>query len=410
SLDVIATLPLDVMRGSFGLELNEERGLLCSPGTVWHIDTVQTGARVSYLGSPPSDIVIDGAFADWSSRVPFSDALGDAYSLRTNDSTSGDVDLHTVKIASTEDVASFYMAVNGTMLGGSSVPASMVRWVTPGPPAENITVLKEPLLGADFAMVFIDTDMNQSTGFYIGGSEAAVAVIGKNGRILSSEILTLERGLWNSVGPAEAALDNYQLELSASYEALGLVQGATYSVTFVAQDWSGRQDDIALALPARKTAGTRAFGGIMINEVYDKPAPQNDWVELYNTGTVPVNIAGWQLWVDGTLVATFPSVTILPGEFYVLSKNAFERGRNFVLTDATGAVIDQLSVPNWANGKSYGRLGGPPYTQTGPMSPTPGRLNDGQVAIPEFGDLAIPIAIMPVIVFLFRRFGSRRRA
>jgi len=411
SLDVVATIPFGVTYGSFGLSLDERAGLVAAPGTVWHLESVQTGARVSYLGSPPPDIVVDGAFADWSSRAPILDALGDAYSAKLNDTRSGDVDIDTVKIASTKGVASFYMSVNGTMLGGSSVPASLVRWVTPGPPAENITVITEPMLGADFAFVFIDTDMNQSTGFYIGGSEAAVVIVGKGGRILSSEVLTLERGLWNSVGPAEAALDNYQLELSASYDALGLVQGAMYTVTFVAQDWSGRQDDIALALPARTTAGTRGFGGIMINEVYNKGAAPGDWIELYNTGSEPITISGWSLYVNGVLTYTFPSVTILPGQFYVAYNLDFKKGTNFVLTDASGAIVDQLQVPYWQQEKSYGRTGYPPYSQTTQMSPTPGAINQGQVPIPEFGDLLLPIAIMPVMVFLFRRIrGGRRKS
>ncbi len=123
---------------------------------------------MAYLGSAPSSVVIDGAFGDWSSRMGVDDALGDAHSSSANDNKSGNVDIATVKTASTVDVASFYMSVNGTMLGGSSVPKSIVRFVHRLGPAGNVTNITQSMYGDDFAFVFIDTDGNQSTGSPIG--------------------------------------------------------------------------------------------------------------------------------------------------------------------------------------------------------------------------------------------------
>ena len=403
-IDILATIPFGYFSASFGLCLNSTAGLGVDGNTTWLKETVQTGSMLSYIGAAPSNITIDGAFADWSSRVPISDALGDAYSDKTDDFTSGDVDINTVKVASTTDVASFYMSVNGTMLGGSSVPSSLVRWVRPGTPAENVTEISLPMYGSDFAFVFIDTDLNQSTGFEIGGSEVAIAVLGKGNSIISSEVFGYENETWVVRGSVEAAIDRFQLEMLGAYAALGLVSGQTYTVTFMAQDWSGRMDEVALALPARISAGTRAFGDIMINELYNQAKKPKDWIELYNTGPTPIDIGGYEIWVDGTLVYTFPSFTLQSGQFYVASGLDFGAiAGNFILYDDSGAVVDTMQVPNWDNSNSWGRVGTPPYASIERMAGTPGKINKGQTAIPEFGDLALPLAIMPIMLFVIRR-------
>jgi archaellum component FlaF (FlaF/FlaG flagellin family) len=409
-IDILAEFAFDTSYGSFGLRLNPGRGVGAPNNVTWMVDTIQTGAFVSYLSSVPTNISIDGAFADWSSRVPITDALGDAYSERTADFKSGDVDMRTVKIASTTDVASFYMSVNGTMLGGTSVPSALVRFVTPGPPAENITPAL-PAYGADFAFVFIDTDQNQSTGYEVGGAEAAIAVIGKDNSIITSKVFIYDSSGWIEIGTAQAALDMYQLEASVNYTAIGLMPGETYTVTFMTQDWSGRKDEVALALPARISAGTRSFGTIMINEIYAQSKKPHDWVELYNTGTTPVDISGWQIFVDGVPVYTIPAGTVMqPGSLYVTSDFNFGiPASTFQIIDG-GVVVDTMTIPSWDNSNSWGRTGAPPYGLVVKMTPSPGKINKGQVAIPEFGDLLLPITIMPTMLFAIRRVRRSRES
>jgi len=411
SIDITAILPAGHLSGSFGLQLNRTIGLGVDSNVTWVLDSVQDGAKVAYIGAAPARVVIDGAFGDWAPRAPIQDLVGDAYSEKVKDNRSGDVDITTVKLASTDDVASFYMAVNGTMLGGSSVPSSLVRWVRPGAPAENVTTISEPIYGADFAFVFIDTDGNQDTGYDIGGSEISLAVLGKGNSILSSRVFRYVSGDWNDSGPIDAAIDEFQLEISGQYSSLGLVSGRTYTVTFVAQDWSGRKDDIGVALPARTSAGTRAYPGIVINEIFSKAPPNspNDWIELYNTGTTPVDIGGWQLWVDGVLVYTFPSVTIQPGAFYLSPGIDFGKAISFILTDASSSTVDQISCPAWQE-KSYGRTGSPPYSTWTDMTPTPNAINNGQTPIPEFSTVLLPAAIVPIILMVIRRSGRAKGA
>jgi hypothetical protein len=280
----------------------------------------------------------------------------------------------------------------------------MVRFVTPGLPAQNVTNITEQMFGADFAFVFIDTDHNQSTGYYIGGSEIATTVVGKDNSILSSVANRYVDGGWVEIGPVEAAIDSYQLELSSSYSTLGLTPGETYTITMLAQDWSGRQDELALPLPARITAGSRAYPGMLINEVYSNAPPGggNDWIELYNTGSTPINLSGWRLYVDGVLAYIWPTRIVAPGEFYQRAGLSFGKATNYVLTDESGAIIDQVTTPTW-KGTSYGRTGSAPYSTWAFMTTTPGAVNVGQNPIPEFGDLILPIAIVPLLLIAIRR-------
>jgi hypothetical protein len=411
AIDILATLPSLASEGSFGMRLNSTGALYVDRNVTWAVHSIQTGSKVAYVESVPSRIVVDGAFGDWTQRTPIRDRLNDAHSSKTMDNTSGDVDISVVKISSTLDTASFYMSVNGTLLGGSSVPASLVRFVTPGPPAQNVTNITQHMFGADFAFVFIDTDRNQSTGYDIGGSELSIVVVGKGNSILSSVASMYVGGDWVELGPIEAAIDSYQLELSSSYSTLGLTPGETYTITMLAQDWSGRQDDIALPLPARIIAGTRAYPGILINEVYSRAPPGggNDWIELYNTGSTSINLSGWRLYVDGVLAYIWPTMTVAPGEFYYMGGLSFGKSTNFVLTNDSGVIIDQITTPSW-KGTSYGRMGSPPYSTWDFMTPTPGAVNIGQNPIPEFGDLTLPVAIVPLLLIAIRRAKNAKES
>ena len=390
---------------TFGLALDETKPVSASGQVTWRISTSQEGARIAYVDNPPSRISVDGAFGDWAPRVPFLDPLGDVFSSKPLSHGSEDIDISGVKVSSAPDTAYFYVAVNGTMLGGSSVPTDLVRFVRPTGPAQNVTNVSEPIYGADFAMVFVDSDLNQSTGYEVGGSEAAVVVVGKDNWILSSYACSYSGGQWTMLGPIEAALDHYQLEIGAAYSLLGLTSDTTYPMTFVTEDWRSSQDDISVAFTARISAGTRAFGGIILNEINGIKGT-GDWVELYNSGPVPISIAGYRLYADGRLVFTFPSITLNPGQFYVTPSLEFGKATNYQLFDSANVQVDQTTTPSWQE-KTWGRTGLPPYSQWTKMKPSPGAANAGQV-IPEFSDALAAAAIVPIMLIAIRRISSRR--
>lgn len=388
---------------SFGLRLDSSRPAIMDSNATVSIQSVQTNATVSYIRQAPGNIVVDGAFGDWDMRLPAEDAINDTFIDGTVPCWNPDVDIRNVRAASTATEAFFYMSVNGTMLGGSSIPGSTVRWV-PGQMA-NITNETHTLYGTDYAFVFIDIDRNSSTGYYVGGSEACIAVVGKEGAILSAKLFKIQSTGWVDAGDAAAALDGYQLEVGGSFQTLGLALGQNYPITFVAQDWKGCQDEASMFLPARAMA-SKSFPGMLINEIYSMPPPvkPNDWIELYNTGTTPLNIGGWELYVDGVLVYTFPSVTVQPGGFYVSPNLDFSSGKSYQLNDNLGNVIDSVNMPTWHQ-MSYGRVGGPGdgYSNWSGMTPTPGALNPGELAIPELGSLLPALAIVPIMFFVISR-------
>ena len=401
---VSVDLPSDAEAKSFGLRLNKTDPITLDGNATWTIDNVQTGSMISYIVTIPWQIVVDGAFEDWAWRAPIKDLLCDAYSNDSRNCKSGDIDIDTVKTASSTTVASFYMSVNGTMLGGSSVPSDLVRFVIPsepGEPAGDIVETPENANGSDFAFVFIDSDLNHSTGYQVGGSEVSIAVFGKGNTILSSRMYMFEDSEWVDRGSISAAIDLYQIEIGATYSDLGLNSSVRYPLTFMTQDWSGRNDNVSVIMPARLTARTDAYGGIIMNEIWSQKKA-NDWIELYNTGTTPISLAGWTLEVNDVVVYTFPAITIQPGQLYVIGNLDFGYGTNYELITSSGVVTDQVTTPYWME-KTYGRTGNPPYSSWIEMSPSKGKLNAGQVVIPEFETLIIPLAIIPIMLIAIRQ-------
>ena len=86
------------------------------------------------------------------------------------------------------------------------------------------------------------------------------------------------------------------------------------------------------------------IGAIVINELMYDPISGNDddqYIELYNQGTNPINLAGWQFTAGVTF--TFPSVTLAPDGYLVVAKN---------LTNLLA------KYPNLNNGNTVGNYSG----------------------------------------------------
>ncbi|MGB2581326.1 MAG: lamin tail domain-containing protein, partial [Thermoplasmata archaeon] len=256
-----------------------------------------------------------------------------------------------------------------------------------------------------------DTDFNQSTGYYVGGSETCIVIVGKVNRLISSTIYRYDGAVWVNNGPVDAAIDSYQLEVGSSFESLGISPEGTYVVTFLAQDWRGCSDDMLAFLSTRAVSGVREFGGIIINEVYSTiPGRPLDWFELYNTGPDTIDLSGWELWVNGVLLYTFPDgFTLDSGEIWLSPYLSFVRGVTFELLDDSGVTIDSVTLPVW-QAKSYGVIGTPEdeYADWDWMDSTPGEINIGQVPIPEFESVVMPLAIVTIMFFAIRRKRRER--
>src|SRR5881628_742307 len=84
---------------------------------------------------------------------------------------------------------------------------------------------------------------------------------------------------------------------------------------------------------------------IIINEImYNTPSanPAEEWIELYNRGTNPVNLAGWRI-SDG-VDYTFPAVTIAPGGYLLVAANV-ETFQNLhpAVSNVIGGWVNTLS-------------------------------------------------------------------
>ena len=110
-------------------------------------------------------------------------------------------------------------------------------------------------------------------------------------------------------------------------------------------------------------------GTVCLNEALPNPNgldddtwPNGEWMEIYNSGTSPVNVLSWKLVNKASKTLTFDSSsivgyqagnanswTIQPGDYMVIARNG---SSNFYLTnsadwitleDSSGNVIDQAS-------------------------------------------------------------------
>ena len=172
-------------------------------------------------------------------------------------------------------------------------------------------------------------------------------------------------------------------------------------------------------------ATSRACAAVVINEIHyhpkDKTSP-SEFIELLNTGTAEVSLAGWKF--DTGVKFTFPEGTkIAPGGFVVIVKNrdgfkaAFGKdavgawkgklkndGEALVLRDEKGAVVDQVRFgtgfpwPTAADGEgaslelvnpAMDRLAGSSWRSSGFVpgkaevgKPTPGERNSTASDVP----------------------------
>jgi hypothetical protein len=116
---------------------------------------------------------------------------------------------------------------------------------------------------------------------------------------------------------------------------------------------------------------------IVINEILssnsfsnmDEDGSYQDWIELYNNGTTTINLSGYGLSDDATILFkwTFPSVSMAPGTYLLVwasDKNRTVAGNplhtNFKLAMAGNAVL--LSANDNANFKVRLRFIGPNLT------------------------------------------------
>ncbi|MFQ5883942.1 MAG: hypothetical protein ACE5IO_02450 [Thermoplasmata archaeon] len=217
------------------------------------------GAK-AYVGSPPSGILVDGAFGDWrsSSQTPISDQVGET--------ANPNVDIVEYQANNNSANVHFYMKVDGSMMGGIQIPALSEK---NSPPKKTSTQdgsnsgvnvdtgsqkdfpLPE-LTGDDTVHIFIDVDKNKATGYrpthpfeFPIGADYMIGIRGSEGRIESSgyyEFVGKQRQMdWKEIGDVSSACDATRLESGISLALLNLTKPEFDAFVHIT-DWFGDED------------------------------------------------------------------------------------------------------------------------------------------------------------------------
>lgn len=209
-------------------------------GLSWGAATLSGSGSLGFVISSLPEIVIDGAFGDWEAVVLTND---------TDDTVNPDIDILHHAVCSDREALSFYLDVEGTMLGGTVVPAmTRARPGPPGPigPVTPVAPLPLPVVtGEDTAAIFIDSDQNASTGIAVAGmlgAEFGIQITGREGRVLTSALYRAGAGgNWTLAGAVPVGTDQNRLETQVAFSALGIDPAAVDAVIYTT-DWSGQRD------------------------------------------------------------------------------------------------------------------------------------------------------------------------
>lgn len=91
---------------------------------------------------------------------------------------------------------------------------------------------------------------------------------------------------------------------------------------------------------------------IVINEFVADPEDGEEWVELYNSGEVAVDLEGW--WIEeGAERKTLLKGLFIPGQFLIVETikgNLNNQGDIIRLKNAIGEMVDKITYGNWEDG------------------------------------------------------------
>lgn len=108
-----------------------------------------------------------------------------------------------------------------------------------------------------------------------------------------------------------------------------------------------------------QTATAASLGDVLINEIMANPATGNEWVELYNTTSSPIDISQWQIRDNGNFHNIPDATTIVAHGFYVGEKTAgnglANTGETITLEGHANAVIDTYTYGAATSGQSFAR-------------------------------------------------------
>ena len=167
-------------------------------------------------------IVIDGEFEDWTGVTSNSDTAGLPF-------FNPNINIIDFRIDSRDSSLSFYILVNGDgdMLAGEPAGEGHV----------------------DTAYIFIDTDQNPDTGYFINGigADNMLEIYGRDGEVQGSTYYFYtsaeqDWNHWDEMGTVDAAAEGTELETQISFRSLFMDENDEVDVLFYMQSWDHFED------------------------------------------------------------------------------------------------------------------------------------------------------------------------
>jgi hypothetical protein len=217
------------------------------------VEVVGSGVS-AYVGSPPTVITIDGAFADWSGKTSVDQDPVPA--------TSRSTDINQVGNVNTTHDSYFYVSVMDGMCNGTFVPATVSK---PTGTGGGGAVTPARRTAEDILRIYIDSDKSTSTGKPIAlnskllGADQMIEVKGLFGRITSMKEFGYSTTSVNWAAMTDqvgAAKDTRRMEIGVSAASIG---GST-DIDFIVETtaWNGRSD-LATFDPTSISASTKTW-------------------------------------------------------------------------------------------------------------------------------------------------------
>lgn len=271
----------------------------------------------AYVVSAPPDIMIDGAFGDWMGSTT---ADSDLFANQNSN-----IDIDAVGAVNDTVYSAFYVSVKGDMCSGSFVPIIKEK---PSGSGGGGVVIPTKKTGEDILRIFVDTDMDNTTGQIVTlsskliGADRMIMIRGLNGEIVSKSLSAYSAGQWvPASGTVSAANDLQQLEVKVAASDLGGASSIDFMVEMT--DWRLRSD-LATSVPlgARSLVGGLPSGASILSWHIASPTSSSSATEMsYQRKLLFDGTNYWSFYFDGT--NTVYRYSTDAGKTWILAGQAF---------------------------------------------------------------------------------------
>jgi hypothetical protein len=219
--------------------------------------------ELAYLFEIPTEISIDGAFADWK-MIP---RLSDFDSARV---TNPDIDINEFAMAGGNFALDFYFKIHGELMTATDIPVSLKaisnsrNSISPKTETEMFDTkekshppaIPEEMIVKDTLRLFIDTDGIDVTGFNPEwlpiGAEYLIEISGRNGEIISNSLFRYQdkegkqtTWSWKKISNILAAKDRSQLETTVPFNLLNFDNPENIEICYILSNWGNSVTDVS---------------------------------------------------------------------------------------------------------------------------------------------------------------------